>query len=65
MKKFFFITLAALMLAGSAAQAQAYRNSRYYNERTDIWTIPADTAEICMQVAKTTTDCVSVRRSQP
>lgn len=34
MKKFFFIALAALMLTGSAAQAQAYRNSRYYNERT-------------------------------
>ena len=34
MKKSLFMALAALMLSATAVQAQAYRNSRYYNERT-------------------------------
>lgn len=34
MKKFFMLALATLMLSVTAVQAQAYRNSRYYNERT-------------------------------
>lgn len=34
MKKFFIMTLAAIVL-GLPAQAQQYRNSRYYNQRTD------------------------------
>ena len=34
MKKFFIMAAAAFTLSATAAQAQAYRNSRYYNERT-------------------------------